>query len=268
MIDTKFSVAGISYPAWYPKEYTWKTPQLYFCLFDRDFIKPENLDLRAGIHEPNTPRVEEVSREILTLRILRRTRRFLLNRRLINFGKPIEIFLRLKIDLLQRRFEINARDTGWSLGEKIANDQLSFVVYPNILSREIRIPGFRSPEYVAVNHDLQHLNGNIGWYFLTQGLTEGRPIGDQGVFPRMLQKFAKSDVTDRSKWPPSSLLGSSCLTNQKEFDLVQKCIPAADCYAVGSEFSLFHIGSKGKGQISDEIKVLDDLIGEFVSRAL
>ena len=80
--------------------------------------------------------------------------------------------------------------------------------------------------------------------------------------------MTKSDVVERSKWPTSSLLGALYLSNQKEFELVQKAIPAADCYAVGNEFSLFHIGSKGKGQIRDELKILDDLICEFVSRAL
>ena len=268
MKDLKISVAGISYPAWYPKEYTWKTPQLYFCLFDRNSINPEDLDLRAGGHPQSTSTKNAFNYESLTLRILRRIRSFFLNRGFINLGEPMELVLRAKIDLLHRRYEINSRDTGWRLGDKIDDGKLAFKVYPNIINREIKIPGFRTPEYLAVNQDLQHLYGNLGWYFLAQGLTEGRQIGSQGVIPRIIQKFTGVRVIERAKWPSSSLLSALCISNQKELDLVQRAIPSADFYAIGDEFSFFHIGSKGKGQIIDEIRILDDLIDKFVSKSV
>ncbi len=268
MKDLKISVAGIPYPAWYPKEYTWKTPQLYFCLFDRNSVNPEDLDLRAGGHLQSTSPVTALNSESLTLRLLRRTRSILLDRGLINLGKPVELVLRVKIDLLLRRYEINPRDTGWRLGDKIEDGKLKFKVYPNILNREIKIPGFRTHEYLAENQDLQHIYGNLGWYFLAQGLTEGRQIGSQGVIPRIIQKFNGVRVIGRAKWPPSSILGALYVSNQQELDLVQRAIPAADFYAIGNEFSFFHIGSKGKGQISDEIRILDDLIDEFVSKSV
>ena len=67
--------------------------------------------------------------------------------------------------------------------------------------------------------------------------------------------------------PPSSLLGALRVSNRDVFNLIQTAIPAADFYAVGNEFSLFHIGSKGKGQIHDEIKVLDNLICELIFKS-
>ena len=268
MKDRNLSVAGVSYPAWYPKEYTWKTPQLYFCLFDREVIRPEHLDLRAGDHNLNSSQEIGARREGLTLRILRRVRGTLLGRRLIKFGNLVELVLRVKIDFLLRRFEINPKDTGWKLGELIEESNLQYTVLPNILKREIKIPGFKYLDFLASNEDLLHIEGNLGWYFLTQGLTEGRKIGAQGIFPRALQKIIGSNVRDRSKWPPTSLLGALQISNKNVFDRVQQAIPAADFYAFGNDFCIFHIGSKGKGQISDEIKILDDLIDMFISNSV
>ena len=56
MVEFDISVIGVPYPAWYPKEYTWKTPQLYFSIFDTAKIDLLELDLRAGGggENPNT----------------------------------------------------------------------------------------------------------------------------------------------------------------------------------------------------------------------
>jgi hypothetical protein len=75
-----------------------------------------------------------------------------------------------------------------------------------------------------------------------------------------------SDIIDKSKWPSTSLLGRDKVSNSNDLEIVLQAIPAADFYAFNGKFCLFHIGSKGKGQIRNEIEILDGIVTEFAAR--
>lgn len=266
MVEFEFSVVGVPYPAWYPKEYTWKTPQLYFSIFDTEKINLQRLDLRAGGGENNQEYVTKFS-EGFALKITRRIRQILLKMHIVELSKPVELTLRAKEDLLLRRFEINPKDTGWRIGILIEEQNIKYKVFPNILKENFKVHGFNQSEYLKSNQDISDIENHLGWHFLTQGLFEGRIIGNQGFLPRFLRKFMGSNVDDTSKWPSSSILGGDKVSNSQDLELVLKNIPAADYYAFNGRFCLFHIGSKGKGQIQNEIEILDGIVVEFTRRA-
>ena len=266
MVEFDISVIGVPYPAWYPKEYTWKTPQLYFSIFDTEKIDLLELDLRAGGGgEKNQEYLPKCS-EGFALRITRKIRQILLKMHVVELSKPIELVLRMKVDFLLRRFEINPKDTGWRIGILIENQNIKYKIFPNILKENLKVHGFNPAEYLKSNLDLNDIDRHLGWHFLSQGLIEGRIIGNQGYLPRFIRRFVGSDVTDKSKWPSDSILGRDKVSNSKDLELVLQNIPAADYYALDGRFCLFHIGSKGKGQIQDEIGILDGIVAEFAGR--
>jgi len=172
----------------------------------------------------------------------------------------------MKVDFLLRRFEINPKDTGWRIGKLIDKEKIEYKVFPNILKDNFEIPRFNPFEYLDSNPDLSDIDCHLGWHFLSQGLIEGRPIGKQGFLSRFISGFVASDVKDRDKWPSASLIGRDKVSNSKDLELVLQNIPAADYYAFNGKFCLFHIGSKGKGQIRNEIEILDGVVAEFAAR--
>lgn len=266
MDEFDISVVGVPYPAWYPKEYTWKTPQLYFSIFDTKKIDLLELDLRAGDGgEKNQEYVPKYS-EGFVLKTARRIRQILLKMHIVKMAKPIEIVLRMKVDFLLRRFEISPKDTGWRIGILIEKRNINYKVLPNILKENFKVHGFNEAEYLKANSDINNIENHLGWHFLTQGLIEGRILGKQGCLPRFISKFIGSDVNDLSKWPSSSILGRNKVSNSEDLELVLKNIPAADYYAFNGKFCLFHIGSKGKGQIQNEIGILDGIVTKFAER--
>ena len=266
MRDFEISVVGVPYPAWYPKEYSWKTPQLYFSIFDTEKIDLLELDLRAGSGEEKNQLPAPQSSGGFALKLTKRLRDILLKMHVIEFLKPVELVLGTKVDFLLRRFEINPKDTGWRIGDLLEKKNIQFKVLPNILKDSYEIPGFNQSEYLKCNLDLSNIDRHLGWHFLSQGLLEGRQIGNQGFFPRMMRRFIGSDVINKSKWPPTSLLGKDRVSNSGDLEIVLQAIPAADFYAFNGKFCLFHIGSKGKGQIQNEIDTLDGVVAEFAAR--
>lgn len=266
MVEFDISVIGVPYPAWYPKEYTWKTPQLYFSIFDTEKINLLELNLRAGSGGEENQGYVPKSSEGFALKITRKIRHILLKMHIIELSKPIEIVLRMKVDFLLRRFQINPKDTGWRIGILIENQNLRYKVFPNILKENNKVHGFNQAEYLKSNLDLTNIDRHLEWHFLSQGLIEGRNIGNQGYLPRFIRWFVGSEVTDKSKWPSVSILGKDKISNSKDLQLVLQSIPAADYYAFNGRFCLFHIGSKGKGQIQDEIGILDGIVAEFAGR--
>jgi hypothetical protein len=263
--DSEISVMGIPYPTWYPKEYSLETPQLYFSLFDRTKIKIEELDLRAG--GGNTRIVGDFLGipKKLQLATVRKLRAILLSKRIIEVGGISETLLNLKINVIQKRYEINPQDTGWRIGSILEAKGSSFETLPNILKSDFDIVGFNRYEYLKVNGDLTHLSDHLGWYFLVHGLIEGRGLGRQGAIPLLLNRFIHNKLTIRSKWPVNAFVGRDSISNKSDLSLVVGAIPAADCYSHDGKFSIFHIGSKGKGQLQDEIEILDKVISKFVA---
>ncbi len=266
MRDFEISVVGVPYPAWYPKEYTWKTPQLYFSIFDTERIALLDIDLCAGSNDVEKQVSAYQSSEGLALKLTRRIMHILLKMRLVELSNPVYLVLGAKINFLLRRFEINPKDTGWRIGNLLEKNHIEYKVFSSILKDNFEIPGFNPSEYLESNLDLSNIDRHLGWHFLSQGLFEARQIGNQGYFPRMLHKFVGSDIIDKSKWPSTSLLGRDKVSNSNDLEIVLQAIPAADFYAFNGKFCLFHIGSKGKGQIRNEIEILDGIVTEFAAR--
>jgi hypothetical protein len=266
MAELEISVIGVPYPAWYPKEYSWKTPQLYFSIFDTDKISLQELDLRAGGGAISEQVSTHQRSEGFALKITRRFRSLLSLVTVFEFTKPLDLVLYIKEVLLNRRFKINPEDTGWRIGNLLESENIEYMVFPNILKENYRVPGFNQKEYLNKNRDLNDIESHLGWHFLSQGLLEARYIGNQGYLPRLLRRFVGSDANDTSKWPSSSILGRDKVSNSKDLELVLQKIPAADYYAFNGKFTLFHIGSKGKGQIHNEIGILDSIVAEFSGR--
>jgi hypothetical protein len=90
-------------------------------IFDTEKIDLLELDLRAGgVGEKNQEYVPKSS-EGFALKITRKIRQILLKMHVVELSNPIEIVLRMKVDFLLRRFEINPKDTGWRIGILIEN---------------------------------------------------------------------------------------------------------------------------------------------------
>lgn len=263
MKDSDIAVMGVPYPAWYPKEYSIKTPQLYFCLFDRSKIKIEELDLRAG------GGTAQVFQEVISLpqkiqlAVVRRLRAGLLATKIIKPVSLAETLLNSKISVIQKRYEINPRDTGWTIGELLENEEFSYETFPNIVKSELDLAGFNRGEYLKVNKDLSHLGNHLEWFFLVHGLIEGRRLGKQGILPRILNRFIHSRAAYLSKWTVTSYVGRDMILNPSDLSKVLATIPNADCYARNGKFSIFHIGSKGKGHFQNELEILDRVISKF-----
>ncbi len=265
MRDTGVAIMGVPYPAWYPKEYSLRTPQLYFCLFDRNEIEVEKIDLRAGNSLNKSLGNLKLPRRLM-LSATRRLRAELLANGVIKVDGLTETLLNSKSSLIQKRFEINPLDTGWRVGALLDSEDISFETFPNILKTELGIPGFNRKEYLKVNVDLSHISGHIGWHLLAHGLIEDRRLGRQGLLPKFLKSFMRSKVADLTKWPASSFLGRELVSNPSDLSLLLNAIPAADCYSFNGKFSIFHLGSKGKGHLQNELEILDHVLSKFVRK--
>ena len=264
---SNIAVVGVPYPASYPKEYDLRFPQVYFCLFDREVIRPEELDFRAGNNQFQIPiRVQSLQNKF-SIKFLRGVRKILLGSKIVKLGSLVEILINMKVNMINRRHEINPLDTGWRLGVLIEREKIPFQIYPNILTNEMEICGFNCSEYLLANEDLSHLSGHLGWYFFRHGLTEARGLGIQGIVPKMLRRFIRSNLTDRAKWPVDSLLGRDRVSNLDYLKFFLEAFPRADYYAVVDKFCLFHLSTTGKGHV-DDINILDKIIAEVISKTL
>lgn len=260
----EYVFGGLPYPSWYPKEYTWRTPQLYFGFFDRNQFDPTGLDFRAGgeldSELPNTS-----SRESFSLRAARRIKSLVLRLNFACDNSIVPVLLENNISRYQKRYLINPYDTAWRLGAEIEHLGVQVKIYPNILKTETKICGFNSREYLINNPDLSHLEGFLGWHFASQGLFEGREIGSQKILVNVLKLFFGGEPISREKWPSTSLISSQNIENYKLFEFIKGQIPAADFYAVNQELSFFHLGSKGKGRVTKEIQILDLIIKKILT---
>lgn len=265
MRENQLAVVGLPYPAWYPKEYSWETPQLYFSIFDREKFDPSTIDLRAG-GQPNFNSYSESKVDSTELKIYRRINRLLMRGNLVKFNSTVPVLLENKISTLNGRFRINPLDTAWRIAEHIGENGIHFKILPYIIKSDTRVFGFSPGEYLANNPDLTHLEEYLGWHFVNHGLLEGRSLGSQGFMPRLLMWLMRSSPISTKKWPVDSLIVGKQIDNLQLFNFIRAQIPEADYYAVDNRFAFFHLGSKGKGRISHEIDVLDAVILKILDR--
>ena len=262
---SEIAVAGLPYPAWYPKEYSWETPQLYFSIFDRSKLDPSKIDLRSGGNS-----VVDLSgypgTKNYVWRICSKLREIILHFKNFPPHHLIQSILESKMSRLSGRFLIDPLDTAWRISDEIDRVGLRYRIFPYVIKTDIRILGLNLEEYSAQNLDLLRIEGHLGWHFFHHGLLEGRHLGSQGIIPKILQMFLGKISISRSKWPIESLTSRGLIENQSLLEYIINRIPAADCYAVDANLSFFHIGSAGKGQISGEIRVLDEVVSRILEK--
>lgn len=258
------AVIGLPYPAWYPKEYSWKTPQLYFSLFDRVKLDPSKIDLRAGDSLNSQSSLLQATSS-LQVRIFRRLELLLISTGMFQHDNPVLVFFERKISRLTGRYKIDPLDTAWRIPYEITQHDLRSKNLPYIAKAEVWVPGLRKEQYLAKNPDLRHLEGRLGWHLLNHGLIEGRSIGSQGIILRLLRRIMGKSQLKVSKWPSDSLIDGNTLQNEQLFRYILSRIPAADYYATNEKLAFFHLGHKGKGRISGEIQVLDEIISKILN---
>lgn len=259
MSNEEIGIVGVPYPAHYPKEYSWQTPQLYFSIFDTQRFNPLEIDFCAGGEICSS--LDNSRDPDITFRLLRRLKHFLVNVRAIKSRGGIDNFLSLKLSLLSERFLINPRDTGWRIASVIKKDSIRIHICPFIIDSEVRIFGLNKSEFLQANPDLSHLKEHLGWYFFNHALIEGRAIGKQGLFPRFLKRLLATAEDNREKWPSQSLMSSCALQNPKTFMMIRELLPMSDFYSFDSNFAIFHLGHKGKAGTKNTLQILDKIIG-------
>lgn len=203
MVKEDLSVCGVSYPEWYPKEYSWDLPQVYFSFYDTEKVSLESIDFRP----------HGLDRIYLELH-LRRSRKILV-RVMRKFTKFASLHIKTKdrysllgtFDyLLSMRHLVEPADTGWRLREVLrAEDRV--LVLPNLVNDiSPRRTLLDENEYIKNNADLRNLGINLSWHFIKHGILEGRPIGKQNrilkIFVLFFPKWGKPNI---KSWPPTSL---------------------------------------------------------------
>lgn len=244
MVREDLSVCGVSYPEWYPKEYSWDLPQVYFSIYDTEKISLESIDFRpSGLDRIYLEMHLRRSRKIL-VRVMRKFTKFAS----LHIKTKDRYSLLGTFDyLLSMRHLVEPADTGWRLREVLrAEDKV--LVLPNLVNDiSPRRPLLDENEYVKNNEDLRNLGINLSWHFIKHGILEGRPVGKQN---RILQIFVlffpKRGKPNLKSWPPTSLFPISQLSEEELFQDLVKALHTADFYMFENEIIGFHLGSRKK----------------------
>lgn len=264
MQERSIGVVGLPYPAWYPKEYSWKTPQLYFSLFDRSLIDPSKIDLRPGTDSTFKDDDKSNFDNSFQLRSVFWLKKTLLNAGIISKRGVLNSFLVGRFYALSNRYLKKSLDTGWRITEYIDSHDIKSLLCPFIVDGDIYIPGFNRGNFLKVNSDLSVLSENLGWYLLNHALIEGKNIGSQGFIPIILKKMIGGISLEDEKWPISSLISSANLINKVKFRDLKNKFPLADFYSFAERISFFHLGTQGKGRTLSETSILENLINELI----
>lgn len=266
MLDKSIGIVGLPYPAWYPKEYSWRSPQVYFCVFDSSLIDPSKIDFRAGPDLKSKDKKTSKFDSSFLLKSISWLRRNLLRTAVISQRGVTQSLLTSKYYLLLNRHLTNPFDTGWQLAEFIDEHQINSLLCPFIVDGDICIAGFNRTEFLEKNPDLLSLSDNLGWYFLNHALIEGKDLGSQGLIPKALKKLTGGVSLNYEKWPISALVSSANLTNKEKFRNLKNKFPWADFYSFAGKISFFHLGTQGKGRMPSEIRVLENLIQDLINQ--
>jgi hypothetical protein len=257
MQDDSIGIAGLPYPAWYPKEYSWESPQIYFSVFDRNLIDPIKIDFRSGEAMNVIDDKSVIPNVGNCFRVIWKLRRVLFKFGIIHPRSTIDCIILNKLSSLEKRPRINPCDTGWRILEYIKMNQTRTLVCPYIVIGDVRILGLNRKSLLEKNPDLLPIKNHLGWYFLNHAVIETQDIGTQGLIPRLINGFIGESEVYEDKWPIKSLFSSLEITNQDQLWALRESIPSADYYGFAGKVSFFHIGSKGKEQGLNQLENLD-----------
>jgi hypothetical protein len=248
MINNSNKVLTVSYPANYPKEYSWDVPAVYFTLFNSKF------DIREFDFTPND--IENQHNQIqisFLMRIL-----FYLHRKKYSseyfIGKVITQYLCWKTN----RINLDPKDTGWRLKSHIDNADLE--ILPNlVLMKKVNIPFFSPSAYLQDNPNLVAFNIDPFWHFSEQGIAEGCSLKSQSRLFQIAFNWIVNPIKSSKKWPLSSLYFSKI-----EFPTIFRDV---SIYSYKNEAFGIHLGHSGKSKLKSQgiglnqfLKISDSLI--------
>jgi len=260
----KLKAIGVSYPARYPKEYSWSYPQVYFLLLENSSIDLKRVDFRSDSSKQLDSQeylyhIKQTQK--LHVRVIRSFLRFIASYADFSFTKHS---LLTADYLLSYRAFVEVRDTGWRIWKNIERSEVE--VLPNIVVDECkRILGFDEEEYVSVNDEFQSRKLNPKWHFINHGILENREIGKQVSIFRWLRPInaCQYSLSATEKWPLSSVICNRELQlSDDELSLLQE-FREADFYAYHEGLAVMHLGSGNKAKLGNSLERLSSALESF-----
>lgn len=249
MRSSRTGTIGVSYPARYPIEYSWKYPQVYFLLVDNKIIDLSEVNFKSGLSGLEIPE-NYIENHCLETRILK----FLAKNNTIQqkFPKCSMILVQLA-GMHSKRARIDPRDTGWRFPQHLQEGL--FEVLPNIVeptSGSILL--FNSDKFLKDNLIPDGSIVTPEWIFLSRGLVRRMSLRSQNIFFRVafsvLCPRVKVEFLD--KWPSSSVIESTSLLGNATYDVLKGKLKGADFYSFNRVPFGVHLGHKGKASIDSK----------------
>lgn len=250
MESRELDAIGVSYPARYPIEYSWKFPQVYFMLSDNRKLDLSSINFKSGLESDEHAQEVQQLNSFITRILQKLTSIHFLQRR---FHKTLMLLNQL-LSVKSNRVLINPRDTGWRLGEYL--EEKSYEILPNVFKApEGKIPLFKPSVFEAENTDQNLSSISPQTNFLLRGILNGSKYEKQNFLFRYLFHpilKAKIDV-EPTKWPNDSVIDSSWIFEDSIYKRLRVKLDGADFYAFNQIPFGVHLGHKGKANLKNGI---------------
>jgi hypothetical protein len=255
---------GVSYPSNWPMNYYWDFPTVYFQIFRSSAVKISELDFR-----PDEKSFVRDKSQRSGMGMPRHKMQKPIN--FINFYmNKCFVFLNFKravkfCDLLSRLFNnkilpsrLNmARDTGWLNRERMLNCNIEIIPHAVIASHYSN--SFDEKEYFKLNIDIVKSRVNAYWHFINFGLFEGREIGHQRIYWRLLSKLFFHKTGKNCMHPGTSIFSTGLDFSLQEIDQSNKIAEEAFFYFWRNELFGLHLGHEAKTKDDSDLNFISHL---------
>ena len=263
------SLIGVCYPTDIQKLYYWDFPVAYFQCIDSqkvpanrlNFLPDENSyvpDRRQasgfGFKNPKLVQLGHWFNYHSRLPLHR------LNRWIRSRNNHFAIFVsNFSKNYPYRNFPLY-RDTGWFNRLTLKED--SYEVLPHRVDPIISRGSFRSLNYAGENNLAAYKQMDSGWHAMAHGIYEGRNLGRQNLFYRLLRLLVAPRVKRPDVFPFTSItMEFSYLTKVNSSYDWGKMENAFEYFWQGDPFCI-HLGHQGKSDDSQDMARLDYLLTE------
>lgn len=255
---------GVSYPSNWPMNYFWDFPAAYFQIFRSGSIKISELDFRpdeksfvrdksqrSGMGMPRHKMQKPVNLII-----------FYLNKCfvLLNFKRGAK-FCDLSSELFNNKIlasRLNmVRDTGWLNRDRMLNCNIEII--PHAVSNSYYSNSFDEKEYLTSNADLVESRVNAYWHFINFGLFEGREIGHQRIYWRIMSKLFSDKTLNSRMHPSTSIFPAELDFNFIEIDQSNKIAKEGFFYFWRNELFALHLGHGAKTKDDSDLNFINHL---------
>jgi hypothetical protein len=247
-------VAGVSYPARYPIEYSWKYPQVYFMICDNRKIDLTSINFRSGLEADEQPQMIGEVVSFNTMILKRVTSIDFLQKK---YKKTLMLFNQLW-NAYSNRALVEPKDTGWRLAEYLEGK--NFEVLPNIFEAPGgHIPLFNSFVFMDENFIRDSSSLSPQSNYLLRGILNGSKFENQSVFFRYLffPVLRASRKVVSAKWPNTSVIETSKLHTKLIYNRLSVELESADFYAFNQIPFGVHLGHKGKANLKYGLEDLE-----------